>query len=464
MRFIGRKRELELLEDCFASDHAELVVLYGRRRVGKTELLRRFCEGKQYVFAAAKEAPARNQLAAFSQLVFVAGAPAGKYIDSYQSWEDALRDVAELPHAGKKLLVIDEFPYLVRSDSSLPSVIQNLWDAELKDQDVMIVLCGSSMSFMEKEVLSEKNPLYGRASAVVKLNPLSYLEAAEFFPEYSFEDKALAYCILGGIPHYLLQFDSGKPIEDNVKHAVLRRGCALYSEVEFLMRQEFRETAVYNSIVQAVALGATQLNEIAQKAMIDAQKASVYIKNLIEVGILEREFSAGAGLQERAKGHRGLYRVCDNFFRFWYAYVFTNLSMLEMSDVDGVWEHDIAPTLNDFCAAPFENMCRSWMLKTNVAGELPIRAAEVGRWWSASGEIDVLALDKGNKRALAGECKFKNSSVDVKTFESLRGKAALLKTDVERFYLFSKSGFSDRLAARATEDDLELVDMEKLYL
>ncbi len=466
MEFIGRKREIAFLEDCYTSSDAQLVVLYGRRRVGKTELLRKFCEGKQHLFTSAKEAPAQAQLESFSQQMFAAGAPAGRYIDAYQSWEAALMDVADLPFAGKKLLIIDEFPYLVKADSSLPSVLQNLWDSTLKDANVMIVLCGSAMSFIEKEILSEKNPLYGRATGILKLEPLSFWEAGEFFPKYSLEDKVIAFCILGGIPHYLLQFDPGLSIEDNVKRYILRRGCALYSEVEFLMRQEFRETATYNSIVQAVALGATQLNEIAQKSMIPAQKASVYIKNLIETGILKREFCAGAGMQERSKGHRGLYRVCDSFFRFWYSYVFTNLSMLEMSDVDGVWEHDIAPTLNDFCAVPFEDMCRAWMLRANVDGELPFRAVEVGRWWSSDKEIDVLALDKGDKHALIGECKFRNKQTGIAVYEGLNAKASKFTPQIDACYLFSKAGFDKALSNRAAGSDdpkIELVGLEELY-
>lgn len=463
MEFVGRKSELAFLEDCYADHRAQLVILYGRRRVGKTELLRRFCTGRPHVFSASNEAPAQSQLASFSQQMFAAGAPAGRYLSSYASWEDALADIPELPFEGRRLVVIDEFPYLVKSDPSLPSVLQNAWDACLKDRDVMIVLCGSAMSFMEHELLAEKNPLYGRATGILKLEPMPYRDTARFFPGYSPEEHVLAYAVLGGTPHYLAQFDPDAGLEDNIKRTILRRGSALYNEVEFLMRQELRETAVYNSIVQAVALGATQLNEIAQKTMIPAQKASVYIRNLIEMGVLKREFPVGAGLQERAKAQRGLYRVADNFFRFWYAYVFSNQSALEMLDVDGVWEHGVEPSLNEFAAVPFEDICRAWMFERNRAGDLPVYCTDIGRWWRGGDEIDVLGIDKRGGQAVAGECKFRNAPVDMRVLHALEKKVEGLPLEVEQLLLFSKNGFDDAVVERASHDErLRLVGLEEL--
>lgn len=464
MPFIGRRDELAFLEDCYASRKAQFVILYGRRRVGKTELLREFVAGKEHVFCSAKEAPSEAQLLSFSREMFSAGAPAGRYLSGYQSWEQAFEDIANLPFQGKKLVIIDEFPYIARSNPAVPSVIQNTWDALLSRQDVMVILCGSSMSFIEKEVLSEKSPLYGRTTGILKLLPLPYKDAAEFFPNWSLEDKATAHCILGGIPHYLLQFDPDESLTNNICRHILRRGASLYSEVEFLMRQEFRETSTYNAVVQAVALGATQLNDIAQKTMLPAKGLSTYIKNLIEVGLLEREFPAGIGLQEQGKPQRGLYRVCDNFFRFWYAYVYGNHSALEIGDVAGVWQHDIEPTLNSFCATPYEDMCRAWTLRANAAGALPIRCSCVGRWWDASDEIDVLGLDKGSRHALAGECKFKNSKVDERVLAKLQGKCTKLKADVVQWHLFSRGGFTEGLIERAGSDgSVRLIGLEELY-
>lgn len=461
--FVGREEELSFLEDAYASDRAQLVFVYGRRRVGKTELLNEFRKNKPCVFVAAKEAPAATQRADFSLQMFSAGAPAGRYLDSYRTWEEALEDIASLPGAARKLVIVDEFPYLVRSDSSLPSRLQHVWDHLLSRQNVMIILCGSSMSFIEKEILNEKNPLYGRATGLLKLQPLPYWKAAQLFPSYSPQQQADTFAALGGTPHYLLQFDPDTALEENVKAHILRSGCALYSEPEFLMRQEFRETAVYNSIVQAVALGATQLNEISQKTMLEASKLSSYITNLIQVGILEREFPVGIGAQERTKGRRGLYHVKDNFFRFWYAFVFPYSSALDAHDVEGVWNNAVFPAFNSFASAPFEDMCRAWLQQKNAEGSIPFYATEIGRWWNGC-EIDIMACDAGRKHAVIAECKFKNSAVGSSALRNLEAKGELVKPRVLEYYLFSKSGFTDELKEHAHNvGNVHLVDCEELY-
>lgn len=467
MSFIGRTDELAFLESCYASSKAQLVVLYGRRRVGKTELLAHFAKGKDHVFLASPSATKDEQLAAYSRQMFAAGAPAGKYLSRYADWESALGDIVNLPVAtdgGRRLIIIDEFPYLVKADKSLPSIIQNLWDHTLKNQNVMLVLCGSAMSFIEKEVLSEKSPLYGRATGMLKLQPMPYWDAARFFPAYSARDNALAYAILGGIPHYLAEFDPSESVETNVKQHILRRGSALYSEAEFLMHQEFREPATYNTILQAVALGATQLNDIAQRTMLQPQAASTYVKNLMEIGLLEREFPVDAKPVEQSKMMRGLYRVSDNFFRFWYAFVAPNRSDLEMGDIDGVYRHDIAPVLHDFAAVPFERVCADWVRRRNMDGDLPFRAGRVGRWWDAKTEIDVVAAAKSGEGLLVGECKFRNKPVDVSVLRELETKSLRLKGGPRTYALFSLSGFTDALIRVAkSETNVLLVSAQDLY-
>ncbi|NMM97310.1 ATPase AAA [Bifidobacterium sp. DSM 109959] len=439
--------------------------LYGRRRVGKTETLSKFAEGKQNVFFAAQSSTKEEQLASFSRKMFAAGAPAGRYVSQYSDWESALRDIDSLPTGSKrKLVIFDEFPYLVKSDPSLPSVLQNLWDHTLRHENIMIVICGSAMNFIEKELLSEKAPLYGRATGILKMQPMSYREAAEFLPEYSVEDRILAYAMLGGIPHYLAQFDPDENLETNVKQHMLMKGAALYSETEFLMRQEFREISVYNAIIQAVALGATQLSDIANRVMMPAQKVSVYIGNLTEVGILEREFPVDAKLVERSKVMRGLYQVSDNFFRFWYAFIFPNRSDLEMGDVNGVWDHGISPLLHDFAATPFERICAAWLRRKSIAGDLPFRAGNIGRWWDGRDEIDVVATSMTNKQMIIGECKFRSKPVDGSVLRSLQLKGEKLSGERKYYYLFSLGGFVETLQRIAQSDeDVRLITADQLY-
>lgn len=467
--FIGREQELRFFEDKWHSTGGQLLVLYGRRRVGKTELLHRFCEGKPHVFYSCREAADTEQIKAFSDRILSSGIPAAKYVNVFPDWEAAFRSITELPSSGgKKLLVIDEFPYMCKGNPSIPSILQNLWDETLKGQDVMLILCGSAMSFIEKELLSEKRPLYGRATGIYKMNELPFYDAVKFFPDYSDEDKVLAYSALGGIPHYLRQFDENLSLDENIIRNLLTKGCVLYSEVEFLLRQELREAALYNTIIEAVASGNTKLNDIYTKTQIDKSKISVYLKNLIALEIIEREFSVLSGDKEKMSSSRGLYKITDNFFRFWFRFVFTNLSDLEAGDAEGVYRHFVYPQSNEFAAPVFEHICQEFIRRQNRDGRLPFRASETGRWWGKSSrvdnteegkpkqiscetEIDVMAADKGAKNILLGECKFRNSEMTLGDFEKLAEKYTSGKTKIS-YSLFSKSGFSQGLIEEASKN------------
>ena len=474
--FVGREQELKFFDEKYSARGAQLIVLYGRRRIGKTELLRRFCEGKPHVFYSCREIPDEEQLRAFSERVLRAGSPAARYVDRFRDWESALNGFAELPAGGaKKLLVIDEFPYMCRSNPSIPSILQVLWDEVLKKKDIMIILCGSAMSFLEKKVLSEKSPLYGRATGIYKLGELPFDDASKFFPKYSAEDKVLAWSILGGIPHYLRQFDPALSLRENIVKNVLTKGCVLYSEVEFLIRQELREAAMYNTIIEVVAFGNTQLNDIYTKTQIDRAKISVYLKNLIDLGIIEREFSALAGTTEKSTSSRGLYRITDSFFRFWFRFVAPNISELEDGDAEGVFEHMVLPHLSDFAASAFEAVCHEFIRKKNRAGELPFRVAKQGRWWgkvnkpilgedgkqrltAMDAEVDILAVDEKMKCYILGECKFRKAKTDVADFENLREKSAFVKKGEKIYFaMFSKSGFAKSLSALAEKDESVLL-------
>lgn len=461
--FVGREKELAFLESKYTAENGQLIVLYGRRRVGKTETLKEFCKNKPHVFFACRECTDKLQLRTFSEKMLKEDIPARRYISQFENWEQAFRSVTDLPSGDmKKLLIIDEFPYMCRGNTSIPSVLQNLWDEVLKDKNLMIVLCGSSMSFIEKELLSEKNPLYGRATGVYKMTEMDFYDAVKFFPDYSDTDKVIAYSVLGGIPHYLKQFDPKKSLAENIKNNILTKGCVLYSEVDFLLRQELRETPIYNSLIEAIALGNTKLNEISQKSLVDdTSKTSTYLRNLIQLGIVEREFSVDAGTKERANTNRGTYKLTDNFFRFWYAFVFTNYSELEAGDVDGVFHYSVEPQLHQFASMPFEDVCRQYVRKLQQANALPFRYAHMGRWTgkttvrdtSAPGgtriaetEIDILAVSRSRKEYLICECKFKNKPFSYSEYLDTIAKLTPQKEKADFYYaLFSESGFDNKI-------------------
>lgn len=461
--FIGREEELNFLEERYQAEEAQLLVLYGRRRIGKTETLRHFCEGKPHVFYSCTECTDEQQLKAFSERMLRTGMSAARYVDTFTSWEMALKSIVDLPGESKKLLIIDEFPYMVRMNQEIPSVLQKLWDQLLKDSSVMIILCGSAMSFIEKEILAEKNPLYGRATGILKMKEMGFYDAIQFFPKFSLEDKIVAYAILGGIPHYLKQFSDSLSLAENVKKHILTRGSILYSEVEFLMRQELRETTTYNTIITAVALGNTTLNDIYTKTQIEKTKLSVYLKNLMDLGIICREFSVSEKIKVQANVQRGLYQLTDNFFRFWYAFAFPYLSELESGDVDGIWEYVIKDKLDYFVSWVFEDVCRQYLRKKNRKNELSFHFTQIGRWWNKTDEIDVVAMDAAREHFLIGECKYKNSLFPVSEFKRLQEKAYSLDIHVEKeFWIFSKNGFTTELNALAKEQGVYAVDLQEI--
>ena len=478
--FIGREAELKFLNDKYEENRGQLIVLYGRRRIGKTETLREFCKGKPHVFFSCVQTTDRVQLAKFSKQMLKEDIPARQYISEFPDWEKAFRSIADLPYGEKKkLLIIDEFPYMCRGNGSIPSILQNLWDYELKDRDVMIILCGSSMSFIEKELLAEKNPLYGRATGIYKMKPMGFYEASQFFPSYSDRDKILSYAVLGGIPHYLKQWDPALPLSENIKKNILTKGSILYSEVDFLLHQELRETSIYNSIIEAVALGNTKLNEISQKSLIeDTSKTSVYLKNLIELGIVEREFSVDAGIKEKANSNRGTYRLTDNFFRFWYTFGFSCFSQLEDGDVDGVYEYFVEPALHAFASYTFEDVCREFVRKLQKQNALPFRYMKMGRWTGkttirdensknglriAETEIDLLCISRDAKDYLVGECKFKGRPFQYSEYLDTAAKLAPLKEKARFYYaLFSERGFDEKLTEEARGQDIRLYSLEQI--
>ncbi len=478
--FIGREAELQFLQDKYNENKGQLIVLYGRRRVGKTETLKKFCEGKPHVFFSCTQTTDRAQLSKFSKRLLQEDIPARQYITEFADWEAAFKAILELPYGDKKkLVIIDEFPYMCKGNKSIPSTLQNLWDELFKNSNVMIILCGSAMSFIEKELLAEKNPLYGRATGIYKMKEMGFYDAIKFFPDYSSRDKIYAYSVLGGIPHYLNQWSPNLSVAENIKRNILTKGCILYSEVEFLLHQELRETPIYNSIIEAVALGNTKLNDISQKSLVeDTSKTSVYLKNLIELGIIEREFSVDAGTKEQVNTNRGMYRLTDNFFRFWYAFGFVNYSQLEDGDVDGVYEYVVEPAFHEFVSYIFEDICKEFVREMQKNNELPFRYSKMGRWIGkttvrdektengvriAETEIDLLGISRGAKEYLVGECKFKKSPFSYSEYLDTQTKLMPLKEKAKFHYaLFSENGFDEKIISEADTNNTKLYSLEEI--
>jgi uncharacterized protein len=457
--FIGRKKELEFLNGCYTSSKAEFIVIYGRRRIGKTELVKQFIKDKPHVFYTAVQITDKVQLNKASDIVSNYFEEK-RYTEPFSSWENLFKFIADNSKNKEKLIVaIDEFPYLVEGNQSIPSVFQSVWDNDLKNKNIMIIISGSSMSFMEREILSEKNPLYGRATGIYKVQEMDFNSARAFMPNCDILESITYYSVYSGVPYYLSQIDSSLSIAQNIKKSILRNGAILFNEAEFLLKQELRDVYSYNSIIEAIALGNTKLNDIYTKTEIDKNKLPYYINNLIDLNIIEREFPITLKTKEKAKSRIGLYKLLNSYFRFYYAFVYPNISELMEGDVDIIYEDIIEPNIDMFVSLEFEKVCIQYMRSLNRDKRLPFRFTKIGRWWNKDRETDIVAYDtKGNYTL--GECKWRNKKVGIQELNALKEKSVLFNGIANnRYYmLFSKSGFTHELVKNCDDNTL-LIDL-----
>jgi len=341
--FIGRDRELGVLEELAASGRPELFVLYGRRRVGKTELLQRFCQGRRAVYFLAAQVRDRDNLRAFRSAIAEGLRDALAAEVEFPDWSAALSFLAERAGPERLVAVLDEFPYLCESNKGLPSELQRFWDTRGKKSSLMLVLCGSQVSFMEKEVLAERSPLFGRRTGQRRLEPLAPLETLAFFPRWPMRERVLAYAILGGMPAYLQRFDDAISLRENLLRDVLRPEGYLFDEVQFLLRSELSNPATYNSILAAVARGAQRLNDIAIQVGVDSTTANKYLHVLRELELVEREVPLSD--PDPLRSRRGSYRIADRFLQFHFRHLQPSLSLIHAGRGGKVLEEIIEPDL-----------------------------------------------------------------------------------------------------------------------
>ncbi len=451
--FIGREKELFDLNNLYAQDSFQMFILYGRRRVGKTTLLSEFCKDKDTIFFAAEQDSDKGNLDKFSSLIF------SHYEEStlspFSDWEKAISFVAERQKNKRLVLVFDEFPYLAKNNRKILSVLQHLIDHKLQNGKLFIVLCGSYMSFMEKEVLGEKSPIFGRRTAQLKLKPFPYYVAVKFIDGCTAETKCKYYGAVGGTAQYLGRLQPKISFEENICNLFLNPTGYLYEEPRLLLRQEIQEPAIYNAIIEAIACGASKSNEIATKTGEEQAKCLKYIQTLCELGLVYKETPFG----EKESSRKTIYGISDLMFRFWYKYVFNNRSILETGGGKIVYDKRVKPDYNHYMGLVFERICKEFLEEKNIDDELPILFSSIGRWWGADPvqkkevEIDIIAKD--DKNYLIGECKWQNEKTDIGVLERLKEKADIFNKNgrEETWYaLFSKSGFTDALIEKSKQD------------
>lgn len=447
--FIGRDRELRTLNNLYSSDKFEFAVIYGRRRVGKTALINKFIENKRAIYFMGVESNAKQNLENLSKsiLEFNTGISAET---SFASFQAALEYVFQLAEKERIIFVLDEFPYVARASKSLSSTIQLLIDKYKDHSKLMLILCGSSMSYMEDHVLAYKAPLYGRRTAQIKLLPFDFEESCRYLSEMSEEDKALAYGMVGGTPQYLLQINDKLNIEENVKNTFLNSASFLYEEPTNLLKQEVREPAIYTAIISAIATGSSRLSEISSKVGENTNVCTSYLKNLISLGIVQKETPYG----EKAS-RKTIYSIADNMFRFWYRFVSENNSMIARGAEDLVYKR-IQPYFTEYMGKVFEDISAQYLWKLLLSGKAPVEFSSLGRWWGndpaakSQTEIDIMG-EQDKNTALFGECKWTNEKVDVSVLETLVYRSNLFPYKKTQLYLFSKSGFTKSCIERAAE-------------
>jgi len=461
--FIAREEELKFLEMQMKSKRFEMIPIYGRRRVGKTRLIEEFTRDKKTIFFTADQLGEASNLKNLSRAInsLIIGGVADAV---YESFQDAFEAVAKYASQTTDpiVFVIDEYPYMASSLDGISSVLQRTIDKEyLQIPNLMLILTGSQMSFMERQVMGYQSPLYGRRTGQIKLRPLTFDEARNFLPTMNIYDFLTIYGITGGIPLYLSLMEDDWSLEDNIKQKLLTRNTILHEEPKNLLLQELRTPDRYNAILMAIARGATKLNEISDKTDIESGLLVSYINTLMELEIIEkREPMIKSGKR------KGIYYIKDGLFHFWYRYIPHYTNFLNFGQMDQIWSQ-IERDLIQFTSLIFEDFCRNWVLRLND----PL-VREAGGWWgnnplvknskANAEEIDVIGLGLEDDELVIGECKWRNEETSLKVGEKLVERAEFFPHEKKYLYVFSKSAFSEGLKEYAENHQIQLVTYEEM--
>ena len=401
--FLGRVSELKLLEDAYRGRASAFIPIYGRRRVGKSELILHFLREHRGVYFLGKQAPGALQRV---ELLQVAAAALGEPLlaaAAFENWGDALTAIVDRwKGPGKLVIALDEFQWTVGASPELPSVVQGLWDRNWKNSNrVMLIVCGSYVGFMEREVLGRRSPLFGRRTAQIQLKPFGYREAALFHPKYSRTDQARAYFICGGVPWYLKRFDPQRSIETNIALEILDPHGPLASEPNFLLREELREVERYSAVLGAIAIGHSTAISIAAYAGLAERALSYYVEGLIALGYVRRRYP----LSEQKQTARGVRFVLDDpLLRFWFRFVYPNASYIAQMGPLRAFRDRVRGDLDAYFGLAFGLLCRE-ALPHLYQREGITAAFEVGEYWAKDLQVDVVGL-RDDRWIDLGECKW----------------------------------------------------------
>jgi AAA+ ATPase superfamily predicted ATPase len=450
-QFVDRQSELDAIDKEFKKKKAGLAIIYGRRRVGKTELLLHFLKDKEGIFFQADRRGYKENLVEFQRIAAEAMNNPLFARARFESWHEMFREL--LPELGdRRLVVIDEYPYLIQEGAN--EEFQRVWDTLLSGSKVFLVLIGSSMSMIERKVLAHGAPLYGRRSMQLRVDKFPWEELRGFFPSYPIKDIIEAYSVLDGIPLYLEQFSASVGVLKNIEVNYLRKDAFLFEEAEFLLMEEFREPRRYFSILRAIASGKRRYGEIADATDMEKTLLSKYLSSLKELRIIDDDMPL---LEDRTRLRR--YRLTDNYYRFWFRYVFPNKHLVDMGRSKEVIT-TVRETFSEHVSGTFEEVVRDILLRHGPW-------TDVGAWWDRKGEneIDAIAIDGRYGKVMFAETKWTNRAVGWNTVRRLIEKSELppVGREMERSYLVvSRSGFTKPCLSRMDAENVQHWDLDDI--
>ena len=452
MKFVDRVDELNILEKEYARNGSSFVVIYGRRRLGKTTLISKFCEDKKNISFLATEESEQENLNSFKEEIC-------NVIDNnllresnITSWEPLFNFIAD--NTDEKLIVVlDEFQFLGKANEAFPSILMKIWDKKLKNTNIMLILCGSLIRMMNSQVLSYNSPLYGRRTAQIRMKQIDFKYYSEFFDTISYDEQILRYAITGGVPKYIELFEGKGTIRELIRDNIMNTGSFLYEEPEFLLRNEINEVGRYYTILKIIANGKHKLSEICAASEISQAGIGAYIKNLTELDIITREVPVTEANPEKSR--MGQYLIKDNFLHFWFRFVYPYRSMIERGQTNWVLDKIEIPFIDNYVSYVYEDICREKVFD-ELSGSLNI--TRIGRWWdNKTAEIDIVGLSDDSNKIIFGECKYSKKKKGMGILNELIEKAKNVKwknDNREEYYVIcSKSGFDDKLTEYAKEHD-----------
>lgn len=459
MRFIGRKNELHTLNTEY-NRNSSFVVIYGRRRVGKTTLIKEFLKNKTAFYYLATEELESQSMKRLANVIARTTKNTLLQKIEFTDWLDLFQLIADYKPEEKKVLVIDEFPYLVRTNSAFPSILQNAWDEFLKDSNVMLILSGSLIGMMQKHALSYDSPLYGRRTAQMRLTPLPFTSIYET-QNLPFEQAVEQFALTGGVPKYLEFFEDGRPLEEQLKDAVFSKNGFLYEEPNFLLKSESLTAVNYFSIIKTIADGNHKLGKIASALGQESSSLTPYLSTLSDLGFIEKRTPITEKNPEKSR--KGLYFIADNFLRFWFCYVYPYKGELELDNMQIVLDEIHKDFKEKFVAFAYEDICKDIFAKLCSNNAISFVPSRIGSYWlndyDGDTEIVVMSVDHQNKQVFAGECKYHTKPVDAPVYFALKEKVDNA-AEIRKFFpkyniiygLFSKSGFTKRMLDIAKEN------------